>query len=499
MFSILQPTLKKLSGLVLGSALLALPAPFAGAQSDISLRLMPMGDSITAGYLSSTQDGYRGPLYNTLTGQVGAVDFVGSQRDGSMSDPYHEGYYGYTIAQITALATGQLNIYRPNVITLHIGSNDLKTGKADPTAPQRLATLIDEILDAEPDATLLVAQLILNKTTTTEANIVAYNAQIPAIVQQRANVGKHIAVVSMSALTLSDLADGLHPNDSGYAKMATAWDGGIKQAIANGWIYTPVTGSATRPVGTIASGIPGKCLTDPGDSSTNDTAAVLSSCNNSASQLWNANRGTVTINGKCLDILGGGNTNGTKVDLYSCNGASNQVWVPQQNGELANPASGLCLDDPNLSTTDGTQLDIWTCNGGANQKWVLPRVGPVASGLAGKCLDLSGGNTANGVAVDLYDCNLSGAQQWQVSNNLLQIGGKCLDINGGSANGAPVELYACTGNANQVWVPQQNGSLVNPASGKCLDDPGATTANGTPLHIWTCDGGANQVWTPPVY
>ena len=493
-------TVKKLSGLVLGSVLTTLSALPAVSQANINLRLMPMGDSITAGYLSSTGNGYRGPLYTTLAGQVGTETFVGSQSDGTMSDPYNEGYFGYQIAQITALATGELNIYRPNIITLHIGSNDLNENYEVSTAPQRLATLIDEIIAAQPDATLLVAQLIINANATTEARIVTYNAQIPAIVQARANQGKHIAVVSMSALTTADLSDGLHPNDGGYAKMATAWDGGIEQAIANGWIYVPVTGNALRPVGAIASGLPGKCLDDLGGSANNGTAADLSSCNNGASQQWNANNGSITINGKCLDIVAAGTANGTPVDLYSCNGGANQVWVPQQGGALANPASGKCLDDPGSNLTNGTQLQIYTCNGGANQTWALPTVGPVASGVAGKCLDLYGGSTANGAKVDLYDCNLSGAQKWQVSNNLLQIGGKCLDItNGATTNGTPVQLYGCSGNANQVWVPQQNGSLMNPGSGKCLDDPASTTVNGTPLQIWTCNGGTNQIWTPLVY
>ena len=43
----------------------------------------------------------------------------------------------------------------------------------------------------------------------------------------------------------------------------------------------------------------------------------------------------------------------------------------------------------------------------------------------------------------------------------------------------------------------RTGTLVNPASGKCLDDPNFNTANGTQLDLWTCNGGANQHWTIP--
>ena len=45
----------------------------------------------------------------------------------------------------------------------------------------------------------------------------------------------------------------------------------------------------------------------------------------------------------------------------------------------------------------------------------------------------------------------------------------------GTANGTKVQLYDCNGTGAQVWQAQSNGALVNPESGRCLDDPGATT------------------------
>jgi pimeloyl-ACP methyl ester carboxylesterase len=49
---------------------------------------------------------------------------------------------------------------------------------------------------------------------------------------------------------------------------------------------------------------------------------------------------------------------------------------------------------------------------------------------------------------------------------------------------------------NQQWQPR-NGTLVNPISGKCLDDPRFNTTDGTQLEIYTCNGGANQRWKLP--
>ena len=124
--------------------------------------------------------------------------------------------------------------------------------------------------------------------------------------------------------------------------------------------------------------------------------------------------------------------------------------------------------------------------------------GPVTSGMAGKCLDDYGGSITNGTKADLYDCNNTVAQNWTLANGTLQIQGACLDVvgSGSTASGTLVDIWSCNGGSNQQWSAQ-NGELVNPASGKCLDDPGFNTTNGTQLEIWGCNGGANQLWTLP--
>ena len=111
------------------------------APSISNLRLMPLGDSITAGYLSSTGNGYRGPLSTLLAGQVATLDLVGSQIGGTMLDPDHEGHSHYEIAQIAALTTQQVSMYKPNVVTLLAGVNDLGNSDDVANAPNRLAAL----------------------------------------------------------------------------------------------------------------------------------------------------------------------------------------------------------------------------------------------------------------------------------------------------------------------------------------------------------------------
>lgn len=56
---------------------------------------------------------------------------------------------------------------------------------------------------------------------------------------------------------------------------------------------------------------------------------------------------------------------------------------------------------------------------------------------------------------------------------------------------------SCHAGANQQWRAS-GGTLVNPATGKCLDTRNGATADGTMLVINTCSGAATQRWTTPV-
>jgi chitinase len=126
-----------------------------------------------------------------------------------------------------------------------------------------------------------------------------------------------------------------------------------------------------------------------------------------------------------------------------------------------------------------------------------PTAGPI-TGYEGLCLDDRSASTANFNPVQVYTCNGTNAQQWTVeSNNTLQVLGKCLDVDAaGTANGTTVDLYDCNGTGAQTWVPQSNGELLNPNSGKCLDDTGYG-GSGTQVQIWSCADTSNQQWKLP--
>jgi lysophospholipase L1-like esterase len=200
------------------------PAQAAVSPAAAPVRVMPLGDSITRGAGSSTGSSYRADLWRRLVDQAGyAIDYVGSQRTGQLPDRDNEGHSGWTISQIAAEINGWLATYRPDVVLLHIGTNDMKSDARAAAAPGLLSSLIDQIRAATPAATVIVAQIVPSSNVDINARVVKYNATIPGIVAAKGTTKVRSANLYRGMNTATDLADSLHPNDAGFAKMAMTW------------------------------------------------------------------------------------------------------------------------------------------------------------------------------------------------------------------------------------------------------------------------------------
>lgn len=187
-------------------------------------RIMPMGDSITYG--AGATGGYRLELKDLLVPAGHSFDFVGSQSSGpfEMEDRQHQGHNGFKIHDIAAIARDRVTTYRPDVVLLVIGTNDMLGDYELDTAPDRLAALIDTIVDAAPASEVIVGSIPPLADEADDAQARAYNAAIPELVQTRANAGKNVSFVDMyGAMTPADLVDGVHPHADGYLKMANVW------------------------------------------------------------------------------------------------------------------------------------------------------------------------------------------------------------------------------------------------------------------------------------
>ncbi|KAJ6585880.1 hypothetical protein B0H19DRAFT_1110925 [Mycena capillaripes] len=219
--------------------------------SNVRIRALPAGDSITFGFQSSDGNGYRldleqmivsPPWMGDLQSRQSAdnvVDFIGSIDSGTMPDPQNEGHSGAEIAAIGGFLQPDLS-QNPNVIFLLAGTNDINNDDDIDNAPARLMAVVDSITSTLPNAALLVGTIPLNGDATKEGWSETFNDNIIQMLLRRASDGARVIPVLMEELGPDDMADSLHPNDQGYAKMADAWFSGLWQAAEWGWIDPPV-------------------------------------------------------------------------------------------------------------------------------------------------------------------------------------------------------------------------------------------------------------------
>jgi lysophospholipase L1-like esterase len=204
-------------------------------------KILPFGDSITYGLQYA--GGYRVELFKDAVTAHQNITFVGDPSlangpttvAGVAFPQDNQGHSGWTIDQIASLVPSPALDANPDIVLLLIGTNDMYS-QTQPVAqaPQRLASLIDKIIMADAHALLVVAQITPLAMSSWETNVEAYNAAIPAVIQARAAMGKHIAMVDMHTgfVTASMLSsDGVHPNETGYNHMGDVWYAAIKGVL----------------------------------------------------------------------------------------------------------------------------------------------------------------------------------------------------------------------------------------------------------------------------
>ena len=132
--------------------------------------------------------------------------------------------------------------YTPDIVLLMIGTNDAIDNYDMANAPTRLGNLIDTIYEQLPNILLVVAQPIPARgdagkgdDTALSARIKTFNDAIPAVVQKRADSGKHILMVDMytpfNAQKASLLEDQWHPNLAGYVLLGSQWYSVLKPLL----------------------------------------------------------------------------------------------------------------------------------------------------------------------------------------------------------------------------------------------------------------------------
>lgn len=218
-----------------------------------SLRIHPIGDSITAGAGEAiAENSYRRVLECSLhTQSYSNIHYIGTKSSGNWPDNKHSGFGGKKIHEISSLANNLVREGNANIALLFAGTNDVFGNYQLESAGQRLEHLIHKIQHFNPKAVIFLATITTFTNSTLAEMGAEYNAKLPDIVRRRREKGVKIRLVDMSAITTEDLAsDGGHPSPKGYRKMASMWLEAIERAFREG-IITDIEGIVDGGTGAV--------------------------------------------------------------------------------------------------------------------------------------------------------------------------------------------------------------------------------------------------------
>jgi hypothetical protein len=203
------------------------------SQYDNSVKIMPLGDSITYDDYSgdirpaSERVAYRLSLWESLDLEEYWFDFVGDEIAGEdfspPFDPDNEGHPSYTDTDIAVRVHDYLFNNPADLILLHIGTNDLDTN------PDDVENILDEIDRYSEKITVILARIIERDETVEDGTTHAFNDAVEGMADLRIADGDKIVMVDMedgAGIDYRigvDMIDKWHPNESGYEKMADEW------------------------------------------------------------------------------------------------------------------------------------------------------------------------------------------------------------------------------------------------------------------------------------
>lgn len=284
------------------------------------------------------------------------------------------------------------------------------------------------------------------------------------------------------------------------------------------------------------------CLSVDQDATTAGSLIVISDCRGVDSQIWRQQAdGTIVnpVSGRCLNAPA--LTANTQFTLADCGTASAQQWrlpttpvitftnpgdqrtptrtavnLPTKatftgTAQLAYGATGLPAGlsiDPATGVISGTttaagsssvrvSVSAGTASASVSFTWTTYETQPVG-GITNPgstwCADINGAYT-----VQLWSCNHSGPQTWTVraDGRLSILSTKCMTpLADGSTAGTRIVAADCNNDdAAQIWHQQSDGTILNTASGLCLN---VTTFGATaPFSLAACTGVTGEQWTLP--
>jgi lysophospholipase L1-like esterase len=237
---------------------------FWGAAAQADFTIMPLGDSVTYGNNAAiapggVPGGYRTHLYTDLHNAGYSFTLIGTQTANpsppllDASQTHHEGHPGYRIDQIAnnldgndpsgpTSNNGGFWFHKPSppdMVLLHIGTNDILQNFQTSTMAMRLDKLIGQIVADSPTSRIFVSSIIPLVNGNQNQLVQAYNTQIrDVIVPKYDSLGDNVFFVDQypnfvdanGNIIHIGPANNIHPDQIGYDLMGDTWAAAIQQA-----------------------------------------------------------------------------------------------------------------------------------------------------------------------------------------------------------------------------------------------------------------------------
>jgi lysophospholipase L1-like esterase len=194
--------------------------------------ILPLGDSITYG-VGNDFDSYREDLWVRLRNVGLQPNFVGicptpdltwkCPQPGNLGDNNHSGHSGWRVDEIARRIEPIMEWYQPRTVLLLAGANDIGQNFDLPNLGERIRSLVADILRLRPGTHVFVGTL----TQFRDQRPIVRQVNDDIIANLNAmNQPQYVHIVPLHIVgdePAKELADGVHPNECGYLRIAFVW------------------------------------------------------------------------------------------------------------------------------------------------------------------------------------------------------------------------------------------------------------------------------------
>lgn len=206
------------------STILTFQSFSAGAADGEAVKVIFIGDSITAGVCDGVRFTYRDPLLTSLNENGYLVDAIGHRTSAefpgecfTFADGEHASYPGAWVHDLVPdiqLALAELE--SPDIAIIMGGVNDLNLGESASQIVLELENLLNEVWAKNPSAMIFLSNVLDN--TSWGPNVPELNAAI----QARFNGMQNVTLMDLNSVFILGThdTDGLHPSSVGAQVLA---------------------------------------------------------------------------------------------------------------------------------------------------------------------------------------------------------------------------------------------------------------------------------------